>query len=83
MLDDPDGRGNTARFMFLSPASRNFFPNWERSADDLVATLRSYAGQFPRDRQLTDLIGELVTRSDAFRRRWSAHNVRYHRTGVK
>ncbi|MBK7819783.1 MAG: helix-turn-helix domain-containing protein [Tessaracoccus sp.] len=83
MLDDPAGRGNTARFMFLSPASRLFFPNWERSADDLVATLRTSAGQHPRDRQLTDLIGELVTRSDAFRRRWSAHNVRYHRTGIK
>lgn len=27
--------------------------------------------------------GELVTRSDAFRARWAAHNVRYHRSGFK
>lgn len=70
VLDDADGRGNTARFMFLSPAARNFFPDWERSADDIVATMRTYAGQHPRDRRLTDLVGELATRSDAFRARW-------------
>lgn len=83
VLDDADGCGNTARFMFLSPAARNFFPDWEQGADDIVATMRGYAGQNPRDRQLTDLIGELVTRSDAFGRRWAAHNVRHHRTGIK
>lgn len=83
LLDDADGQGNTARFMFLSPAARNFFPDWEQGADDIVATLRSYAGQHPRDKALTDLIGELVTRSDAFRLRWAAHNVRHHRAGTK
>lgn len=83
VLDDADGRGNTARFVFLSPAARSFFPDWEKNADDVVATLRSYAGQNPRDKGLTDLIGELVTRSDAFRLRWAAHNVRHHRSGVK
>src|SRR5690349_3216188 len=83
VLDDADGRGNTARFMFLSPAARIFFPDWEQGADDIVARMRGYAGQHPRDRQLTDLIGELVTRSDAFGRRLAAHNGRHHRTGVK
>lgn len=83
LLDDAAGRGNTARFMFLSPAARNFFPDWEQGADDIVATMRTYAGQNPRDKALTDIIGELVTRSDAFRQRWGAHNVRHHRTGIK
>lgn len=83
LLDDPANGGNTARFTFLNPAARQFFPDWEQNADDVVATLRSYAGQNPLDRGLTDLIGELVTRSDEFRYRWSAHNVRHHRTGVK
>lgn len=83
VLEDPDGRGNTARFMFLSPAARTFFPDWEHNADAIVATIRGYAGQNPRDKQLTDLIGELVTRSEAFRIRWAAHNVRHHRTGIK
>ena len=51
--------------------------------DDVVAILRSYAGQRPHDKNLTDLIGELATRSDEFRTRWAAHNVRFRRTGVK
>ena len=48
-----------------------------------MATIRGYAGQNPRDKALSDLIGELITRSDDFGRRWSAHNVRHHRTGIK
>jgi transcriptional regulator with XRE-family HTH domain len=83
ILDDPANRGNTARFTFLNPAAQIFFPDWEQNADDIVATLRSYAGQDPLDKKLTDLIGELVTRSDVFRHRWAAHHVRHHRAGIK
>lgn len=83
LLEDESVRGNTARFTFLSPASRVFFPDWEKNADGIVATLRTYAGQNPLDKGLTDLIGELVTRSDAFRLRWAKHDVRHHRAGEK
>jgi hypothetical protein len=30
-----------------------------------------------------DLVGELATRSDEFRRRWSSHDVRLHGAGAK
>jgi transcriptional regulator with XRE-family HTH domain len=83
MLDDPANGRNTARFTFLNPAARIFFPDWEQNASDVVATLRSYAGQNPLDKKLTNLIGELVTRSDTFRHRWSKHDVRHHRAGIK
>ncbi|MFT0848064.1 helix-turn-helix transcriptional regulator [Actinomycetaceae bacterium L2_0104] len=83
ILDDPANQDNTARFMFLNPAAQNFFPDWEQNADDIVATLRTYAGQNPLDKGLSALIGELVTRSDTFRCRWSKHNVRHHRAGIK
>ncbi|HJC69292.1 helix-turn-helix domain-containing protein [Brachybacterium sp. EE-P12] len=83
VLSDPAARGNTARFVFFSPASRIFFPDWEDNASGIVATLRTYAGQSPRDKRLSDLIGELATRSDDFRVRWAAHDVRHHRTGIK
>jgi transcriptional regulator with XRE-family HTH domain len=83
MLDDPASGGNNARFTFLSPAARIFYPDWEQSADSIVASMRSAAGRNPHDKGLTDLIGELVTRSDAFRLRWSTHNMRFHRTGIK
>ncbi|WP_329577426.1 helix-turn-helix transcriptional regulator [Streptomyces sp. NBC_01361] len=83
MLDDPDCGNNIARFTFLSPAARNFFPDWENVADATAAALRTAAGRNPRDKGLSDLIGELVTRSDAFNRRWSAHGVSLHRSGSK
>lgn len=45
--------------------------------------LRTAAGRDPHDKQLHDLVGELCTRSDEFRRRWGAHDVRIHGAGVK
>ncbi|MGO4471253.1 hypothetical protein AB4Y95_04915 [Arthrobacter sp. M-10] len=57
--------------------------DWEQGANDIVATLRSYAGRQPHNKGLSDLVGELATRSEEFRTRWAAHNVRFHRTGIK
>jgi transcriptional regulator with XRE-family HTH domain len=74
---------NNARFTFLNPKAREFYADWERSADDIVAILRSAAGKNPYDKDLTDLIGELSTRSEEFRTRWARHDVKYHRTGRK
>ncbi|WP_446220567.1 MmyB family transcriptional regulator [Micromonospora sp. IBHARD004] len=74
---------NIARFIFLDPAASDFYVDWERLASDTVALMRAEAGRDPYDRALTDLIGELSTRSEAFRTWWAAHNVRLHRTGVK
>jgi len=48
-----------------------------------VANLRIAAGKDPHDKGLHDLVGELSTRSDEFRHRWGAHNVRTHGSGVK
>ncbi|TQC48956.1 XRE family transcriptional regulator [Rhodococcus sp. WS4] len=83
LLTDPANRGNNARFVFLDPAARTYYPTWERGADDIVADLRTYAGRNPLDKGLTDLIGELVTRSVDFRIRWSAHEARFHRSRVE
>lgn len=74
---------NTARFLFLNPRAPEFFVDWESIAHDAVAILRAEAGRDPYDRRLSDLIGELSTRSEEFRVRWAAHNVKFHRTGVK
>jgi transcriptional regulator with XRE-family HTH domain len=80
---DPARPVNHARFTFLDPRAHDFWIDWERAADDAVATLRLEAGRDPHDKRLTDLVGELSTRSDAFRVRWAAHDVRLHRTGIK
>jgi transcriptional regulator with XRE-family HTH domain len=83
VLADPRRPANNARFIYLDPAAREFFADWERAADDIAAMLRSEAGSNPHDKQLVELIGELSTRSEEFRSRWAAHNVRFHRTGRK
>ena len=80
---DPTSPPNFARFTFLDSAARRFFPDWDLAADMTVANLRTAAGKDPHDKALHDLVGELSTRSDDFRRRWGAHNVRTHGTGVK
>jgi transcriptional regulator with XRE-family HTH domain len=74
---------NHARFVFLDPRSQTFWVDYEKAAHDTVAVLRSEAGRNPYNRSLSDLIGELSTRSDDFRVRWAAHDVRFHRTGTK
>jgi transcriptional regulator with XRE-family HTH domain len=74
---------NSARFLFLSADAAEFFLDFDRVRDDCVAFLRAEAGRDPFDKEFTELIGELSTRSEAFRRRWAAHDVRYHRTGTK
>jgi transcriptional regulator with XRE-family HTH domain len=80
---DTAGRPNLARFMFLDPAAQEFYRDWARPAEDVVALLRGEAGRDPYDKDLTDLIGELSTRSEQFRTWWAAHDVRLHRSGVK
>jgi transcriptional regulator with XRE-family HTH domain len=80
---DPVRPANHARFAFLDPHGRDFWIDWERAANDTVGILRAEAGRNPYDRALTDLVGELSTRSEDFRTRWAAHNVNLHRTGNK
>jgi transcriptional regulator with XRE-family HTH domain len=83
VFESPEQPANSARFTFLDPAAHEFYLDWERTAKDLVAHLRSEAGRTPYDRGLSDLVGELSTRSPEFRTWWAQHNVRYHRTGIK
>ncbi len=83
VFEDPSGPANTARFIFLNPKATEFFGDWDIIASDAVAILRAEAGRDPYDKRLSDLIGELSTRSEEFRVRWASHNVKFHRTGVK
>ena len=83
VFDDPARPANLARFCFLDPQSRDFYPDWDDVARATVALLRTEAGRDPCNRGLTDLVGELATRSEEFRAGWAAHNVRLHQTGTK
>lgn len=83
VLDEPAHRGNIARFDFLDPRAADYYPNYDGALSVAVALLRTEAGRAPHDKDLTELIGELATRSEAFRTRWGAHDVRTHRGGIK
>jgi transcriptional regulator with XRE-family HTH domain len=83
LYDDPVRPANTARFTFLSPQAKDFYRDWDQTARDMVAVLRAAAGHDPYDRGLSDLVGELSTRSELFRTMWAAHDVLLHRTGTK
>ncbi|AYN43317.1 XRE family transcriptional regulator [Streptomyces dangxiongensis] len=74
---------NNARFILLDPRAVDLFPDWEDVAGDTVTTLRWAAGRNPYDKGLTDLVGELSTRSEFFRTRWATHNVRIQCKGRK
>ena len=83
VFEDPARPANLARFCFLDPVSRHFYPDWNQVAQTTVALLRSQAGRDPYNRELTDLVGELATRSEEFRGGWAAHDVRLHQNGTK
>ncbi|MGN6332216.1 MAG: helix-turn-helix domain-containing protein [Motilibacteraceae bacterium] len=74
---------NLARFMFLDQAAKTFWRDWDLAASDAVAYLRAEAVRTPQDKDLSDLVGELATRSQEFGRLWARHDVRFHRTGHK
>ena len=66
MYADPARPVNVARFVFLNRRARTFFLDWATAANDMVAALRAEAGSKPYDRELSDLVGELTTRSEQF-----------------
>ena len=83
LIGDGGRTPNLARFQFLDPASRDFYPDWDLFAEMCVAIMRAEAGRDPHDKGLQDLVGELSTRSETFRRLWAAHDVRTHGAGTK
>lgn len=83
VFEDPVTPPNLARYVFLDPRAHDFYDDWGRAADDNVAILRAHAGRDPHDADLAALVGTLSTRSEEFRARWAAHDVKAHYTGRK
>ena len=79
----PTRPANFARFCFLDPRAEAFYPDWDAAARTTAEILRAAAGRDPNDRELSDLVGELATKSDVFRTHWAVHNVRFHASALK
>ncbi|MEU6146992.1 helix-turn-helix transcriptional regulator [Streptomyces sp. NPDC047081] len=71
------------RHVFLDPAARDLYPEWQAVAAQNVAHLRVLAGHHQDDRELTSLFGELSLKSEEFRRLWADHQVKECAYGVK
>ncbi|MEU8931569.1 helix-turn-helix transcriptional regulator [Streptomyces sp. NPDC048409] len=74
---------NMVRFTYLDPRAREFFADWDRMAKECAAALRAQAAHEPFDRELSDLVGELSTRSTEFAAFWATHDVRLHHRAEK
>ena len=83
VFDDPRRPVNTTRFAYLNPAAHDFWRDYDQITHDAASMLRMEAGRNPHDPDLIQLIGELSTQSELFRRRWASRDVMYHRSGTK
>jgi transcriptional regulator with XRE-family HTH domain len=79
----PPAQRNHARWVFLDPAARELYADWEAVARDNVAVLRMDAGRHPDDPELSALIGELTVKDEDFARWWAQHDVLRRGYGTK
>ncbi|MET8957427.1 helix-turn-helix transcriptional regulator [Streptomyces sp. NPDC004393] len=66
---------NLARWVLLDETARSLYPEWEKVAAEMTATLRLDAGRHPEDTRTAELVGELAMKSEYFRRWWADHKV--------
>src|ERR1700686_1986795 len=74
---------NMAWLIFLDDGVRSVCKDWPAAAQGIVANLRLYAGRYPHDPALAELVGELSVRDRDFRRWWADHDVDQHTYGVR
>ncbi len=79
----PAGRRNIAKYVFLHPAARELFPDWEVMTRGCVARLRALAGTDPDAPDLAELVDELLLKSPEFARLWESYDVRAFAQGQK
>jgi transcriptional regulator with XRE-family HTH domain len=74
---------NVSRYLFLHPAARQVFEDWDSRVRNCVAGLRALAGTDPDAPDLTGLVGELLVKSPDFARLWERYEVQEPRYGQK
>ncbi|MFD6275125.1 helix-turn-helix transcriptional regulator [Streptomyces sp. NPDC060209] len=71
----PARQRNLARYLFLHPAAREVFTDWDNQIRGCVARLRALAGTDPDAPDLAQLVGELLLKSPAFAGLWERYEV--------
>jgi transcriptional regulator with XRE-family HTH domain len=73
---------NRLRDVFLDPAERALFPDWNGATQGLVAGFRQAVGTSTDDPRFVELVGELSLASPRFRQLWARHDVAGRRGAV-
>ncbi|MFJ9214172.1 helix-turn-helix transcriptional regulator [Streptomyces sp. NPDC102264] len=68
--------GNLARMVFVDPAGREFYQEWERAAHSCVAEIRAAYGHDPESARIADVVAELSAHSEEFAALWQTHEVK-------
>ncbi|MEU8613963.1 helix-turn-helix transcriptional regulator [Actinoplanes sp. NPDC048791] len=68
--------GNRLRDVFLEPAERELYPDWDTDTERLVAGFRESVGTDTDDPRFIELVGEVSLASPRFRQLWGRHDVR-------
>jgi MmyB-like transcription regulator ligand binding domain len=83
MEDWPVKQRNVTRYVFLHPAARELFDDWDNQIRGCVARLRALAGTDPDAPDLAQLVDELLLKSPEFARLWERYDVQGRTHGRK
>ena len=67
---------NLARNVFVDPAGREFYQEWDRAAHSCVAELRAAYGHDPESARIAEVVEELSAESEEFAGIWRLHDVK-------
>ncbi|MEU8481933.1 helix-turn-helix transcriptional regulator [Streptomyces sp. NPDC048641] len=67
---------NLARMVFVDPAGRTFYQEWERAAHSCVAEIRAAYGHDPESARIAEVVAELSAQSEEFAGIWQLHDVK-------
>ena len=73
--DWPATHRNIGRFLFLHPAARDLYADWDHQIRGCVARMRALAGTDPDAPDLAALVGELLLKSPDFASLWERYDV--------
>ncbi|MFJ4788439.1 helix-turn-helix transcriptional regulator [Streptomyces sp. NPDC088794] len=71
-----DAFDNLARNVFVDPAGREFYQEWDRAAHSCVAELRAAYGHDPESVRIAEVVAELSEESEEFAGIWQLHDVK-------
>jgi len=81
LFSNPANVRNIVELLFLEPAGRELFVQWDAVARSSVAALRSAAAYMPDDAELNEIVGKLSIGSPTFSALWAQAEVREKTSG--